>query len=158
MNNSKTYEYKNDFLYFILSPYKGGENNAMIYCSAVDLYRFLPITKGRHRPMANPVSRGLQLVNLGVRALALNNGATPVAIKEDTCAGILPMRDGLYKERLLIENAPASLPQEIINFCIPDLLRKISNSSLVDCNLPGALPEPDELQKFIEDLCRKYGK
>jgi hypothetical protein len=158
MNNSKIHEYKNDFIYFILTPYKRGENNTLLYCSAVDLYRFLPITKGRHRPMANPVMRGLQLVNLGVRALALKNGAIPKALKTDECAGILPVREGLYKERLLIEKAPESLPQEIINFCIPDLFSKISNSSLLDCNLPEALPEPDKLQEFIEDLCRKYGK
>ena len=156
--NAKTYEYKNDFLYFIISPYKDGENNTLLYCSAVDLYSFLPITKGRHRPMSNPVMRGLQLVNLGVRALALKKGATPKALKTNECAGILPVREGLYTERLLIENAPESLPQEIIDFCIPDLFSKISNSSLLDCNLPGALPEPDKLQEFIQDLCRKYGK
>ena len=155
---SKNNEYKNDFLHFIISPYKGGENNTLLYCSAVDLYRFLPITKGRHRPMSNPVMRGLQLVNLGVRALALKKGATPKALKTNECAGILPVREGLYKERLLIENAPESLPQDIINFCIPDLFSKISNSSLLDCNLPGALPEPHRLQEFIEDLCIKYGE
>ena len=158
MNISKTHEYKNDFLHFIISPYKNGADNTLLYCSAVDLYRFLPITKGRHRPMSNPAMRGLQLVNLGVRALALKKGATPKAVRTDECAGILPVREGLYKERLLIENAPESLPQEIINFCIPDLFSKISNSSLLDCNLRGALPEPDKLQEFIEDLCRKYGK
>lgn len=155
--NSQAYEYKNNFLCFIISPYKGGENNTLLYCSAVDLYRFLPITKGRHRPMSNPVMRGLQLVNLGVRALALKEGATLKAARADECSGILPVREGLYKECLLIENAPESLPQEIINFCIPDLFRKISNASLLDCNLREALPKPDKLQEFIENLCRKYG-
>jgi len=158
MKNNKTCDYKNDFLHFIVSPYKGEASNTLLYCSAVDLYRFLPITKGRHRPMSNPVSRGLQLVKLGVSALALKNGATPKAVKANECMGILPVRDGLYKERLLIENAPDSLPQAIINFSIPDLFRKISNSSLLDCNPPVPLPEPDKLQEFIEDLCRKYGK
>ncbi len=69
--------YKNDFLFFAFRQHE----DTLLYCSGVDVERFSPITKGRHRPMSNPAIRGLQLVNLGVRALALNAGAKPVTIK-----------------------------------------------------------------------------
>jgi len=157
MTLSKPYEYITDFLYFIISPYAGGDSNTLLYCSGVDLYRFLPITKGRQRPMSNPAMRGLQLVNLDVRALALSHGATPKSLRGgNECRGIAPVRDGLYKERLLIENAPASLPHDIISHAVPALLKKIANSCLLDFNLPDTLPEPDALQEFIEALCTKY--
>jgi len=156
MTLSKPNEYINDFMYFIIRPYKDDGSDTMLYCSGVDLYRFLPITKGRQRPMSNPAMRGLQLVNLDVRALALANGATPKSLRSNECNGILPVRDGLYKELILIENAPASLPHEIINYSVLALLKKISNSCLLDFNLPDTLPEPDSLQEFIESLCTKY--
>ena len=70
-------EYINDYLYFVFLPYESKRDNTMLYCSGVNLHRFLPITKGRHRPLANPARRGLQLANLGVRALALESGFNP---------------------------------------------------------------------------------
>ncbi len=148
-------EYINEFLYFVLRPEK--ERDAFIYCSGVNLFRFLPITKGRHRPMSNPVMRGLQLVNIGVRALALSRGATPKAIHGDYCSGIVPPDNGWYKEVLLIENATATLPEEVINYCAAELLRKIERAIMLGAELPERALKPDELQLFIEEMCNKYG-
>jgi hypothetical protein len=152
-----SYEYKNAFLYFIIRPDINSETDALLYCSGVDLLRFLPITKGRHRPMSNPAMRGLQLVNLGVRALALSNGATPKTLKGDVCTEAIPMKDGLYKEGLLIENASESLPEELVNYGVINILKKIANGCLIYDTLPDILLKPDELQAFIEDMCKKYG-
>jgi hypothetical protein len=108
--------------------------------------------------MSNPVSRGLQLVNLGVRALALANRATPKAVRGNACKGIVPPKDGWYKEHLLIENAPESLPGEIIDYCVINLLKKIDKSIMLGAELPEKLLAPDELQVFIEAMCSKYGR
>ena len=81
MNAVKSYEYKNDYLFFVLTPDTERGRGALIYCSGVNVDRFLPITRGRHRPMSNPAVRGLQLVNLGVRALVLSYGATPKSVR-----------------------------------------------------------------------------
>jgi hypothetical protein len=156
MNRNSTNEYINEFMYFIFMPGKGGIKNTLIYCSGVNLFRFLPITKGRHRPLSNPVRRGLQLVNLGVRSLALSKDATPKATKEDVCAGIAPLEDGWYRDLLLIENATESLPEEIINYSVINLLKKISNATTLNFPVPDNLLTPEELTLFIEDLCRKY--
>jgi hypothetical protein len=157
MSAQRSYEYINDFLYFVLRPDKSRGNDAMYYCSGVDLSRFLPITKGRHRASANPAMRGLQLVNHGVRALALSKGATPRAVQVGDCAGIVPLKNGWYRYPLLIENVPESLPDEIINYCVINLMRKIFNALLLEEEPPDRLPDPDELQVYIEGLCAKYG-
>ena len=144
-------------MYFVLRPDESGDEGALMYCSGIDISRFLPITKGRHRPMSNPATRGLQLVNLGVRALALANGATPVAIRGNVCTGIVPPKNGWYREHLLIKNASGPLPEEIISYCVINLLKKIDRAVMLQAELPDKLLEPDELQVFIEGMCRKYG-
>lgn len=153
----KGYAYINDFFYFVLKPDQTGGKSRYVYCSGVDLSRFLPITKGRHRPMSNPAMRGLQLVNLGVRALALAQGATPRQLRGDFCSGIVPQKDGWYKELLLIENAPDSFPSDVINYCVTELLKKIDRACMLGAHLPDRLLQPDELQLFLEDMCRIYG-
>ena len=158
MNTQKSYEYINDFLYFAFRPYENGGKGTFIYCSGVELFRFLPITKGRHRPMSNPVTRGLQLVNFEARAMALSKGATPKAIKGEHCSGIVPPSNGWYKEMLLIENAPDSLPDEIISHCVVQLMKKTFRAmGMMEIELPDQLLKPDELQVFIEGLCSKLG-
>jgi hypothetical protein len=159
INSKKTYEYINEFMYFVIRPFKSRAYDALIYCSGVDFVRFIPITEGRYRPMANPAIRGLQLVNLGVRALALSNGATPRVFLGNDCEGIVPPRNGWYKDLLLIENAPESLPHDIINYCPLTLLKKILNACcLMEVELPERPLQPDELQVFIETLCSQYGR
>ena len=158
MNNQESYEYINEFMYFVIGPNKSSVDNELLYCSGVHLFNFLPVTRGRHRPMSNPVSRGLQLINLGVRALALENGATPQALRGNACAGVVPPKDGWYKEHLLIKNAPESLPDEIINYCVINLLKQIDKAIMLGAELPDKLLEPYELQEFIEAMCSKYGR
>lgn len=158
MITQKSYEYINDFMYFAFRPDENRGQGTFIYCSGVELFRFLPITKGRHRPMSNPVMRGLQLVNLDARAMALSKGATPKAIKGEHCPGIVPPSNGWYKEMLLIENASDSLPDEIISHCVVHLLKKTFRAmGMMEMELPDKLLKPDELQVFIEGLCDKLG-
>lgn len=157
MATQKSYEYMNDFLYFVIRPDESRGKGALIYCSGVNIVRFSPITKGRHGIGSNPSLRGLQLVNLGVRALALTRGATPKALRGNDCAGIAPTKDTWYTELLLIENASESFPGEIINYCVINLLKKIFKACMLEVHLPEKLPAPGELQDFLEPLCRKYG-
>jgi hypothetical protein len=151
-------EYINEFLYFVLRQGTGSKpKDSFIYCSGVNIDRFMPITKGRHRPMSNPAIRGLQLVNLGVRDLALTKGAVPIALRGNECAGIVPSKDQWYKELLLIEKVPDSFPSEIINYCVINLLKKIVNSCLLSVKPPETVFIPEELQAYIENLCKEFG-
>jgi hypothetical protein len=157
VNTKKSYEYKNDFLFFVIKPDKKKDKSTLIYCSGVNIARFLPITRGRHRPMSNPAMRGLQLVNIKVRDMALSKGATPKTIRGNECSGIVPTKDNWYTECLLIENAPESLPDEIISYCVINLLKKIDKAILLGAQPPDTMLKPDELQAFIEQMCSKYG-
>ena len=157
MSTGTSHEYINDFLFFILKHDSSRGENTYLYCSGINIDRFLPITRGRHRPMSNPAIRGLQLVNLGVRALALAMGATPKSIREAVCAGLVPVRDSWSTERLLIENVPGSLPDAIINYCVTELPKKIDKAIMLGATLPDKLLKPDKLQEFLEEMCRKYG-
>ena len=157
MNTHDSSEYINDFLYFVIRPDKSKGAGILRYCSGVNVSLFSPITKGRHGIGSNPSVRGLQLVNHGVRALALSRGATPKAFRGNDCAGIAPTKDTWYTEILLIENAPKSFPDEMINYCVLNLLRKISNACMLEVQLPCTLLKAAELQAFIEALCREYG-
>ena len=150
-------EYINDFLYFVFLPYESQGDSTMLYCSGVNLDRFLPITKGRHRPLANPARRGLQLANLGVRALILKKGAIPKAIKSSDCSEIVPRSNGWYRDKLLIENVHDSLPNDILAYVVLNLLGRVRNSCQLNDKLPDTLPNPETLQLFLESLCEKYG-
>jgi len=157
VNSKKSYNYINDFLYFVLRRDESRGQNTFLYCSGINFDRFLPITRGRHRPMSNPAMRGLQLVNIEIRSLILSKGATPKAIRGNFCNGIFPAGDLWYKEQLLIENAQESLPDEIIRFGVIHLLKKIDRAIMLGADLPETLLLPDELQVFIDTLCNRYG-
>lgn len=149
--------YINDFLYFVIRPDTRKGKDILIYCSGVNISRFAPITRGRHGIGSSPVMRGLQLVNLGVRDLALSQGAIPRPLRGNECEGIVPTKDTWYTERLLIENSQEAFPDEMLHYCVMNLLKKIFKASMRELQLPDALPEADELQVFIENQCRKYG-
>ena len=151
----KSYKYINDFIFFALTPDQKMGDGSYIYCSGADLFRFLPITKGRHGLASNPALRGLQLVNLDVREMALSREATIKPVSGD-CAGIAHTSGGWYSERLLIENAPASFPEEVISYGVINLVKKIIKACTFPDIAPEMLLQPDELQVFLESLCSKY--
>ncbi len=153
--DKKSYEYINEFLFFVIKPVQSGARGAYIYCSGADMFRFIPITKGRHGLDSNPAMRGLQLVNIAVRDMALAQG---VKIKPDpgNCAGIAPTSGGWYSERLLMENAPESFAEEVINYGVINLVKKIIKACTLQDVAPETLLQPAELQAFLEGLCSKY--
>ncbi|HTR45156.1 MAG TPA: hypothetical protein VMH06_05545 [Thermodesulfovibrionales bacterium] len=154
MSSHKAHEYVNDYFYFVVRPKKEEGEKTLLYCSGVNVSRFSPITKGRHGIGSNPSVRGLQLVNHGVRALALSRGATPKALRGKDCAGLIPTEDTWYTELLLIEDAVESFPDEMIEYCVISLLRKIFNACMLEVPLPENLPGPHELQVFLDAQCR----
>ncbi len=154
-DSRKSYEYINDFLFFVIKPDQSRDDSSYIYCSGADLFRFLPITKGRHGLDSNPAMRGLQLVNIGVREMARAREVTIKRISGD-CSGIARTSGGWYSERLLIENAPASFPEDVITYGVVNLVKKIIKACTLPDVAPDTMLQPEELQAFIEGLCTKY--
>lgn len=150
------HSYINDFLYFVVRHDENRGKGALICCSGVNLERFALLTKGRHGLGPSPAMRGLQIVRLGVSALAIAKGATPKTLRGNDCAGIAPTKDSWYTELLLIENAPVTFPDEIIRYSVARLIESIFRACRLELPLPDKLPVPDELQKIIEEQCSKY--
>lgn len=157
MHTEVSREFKNDFLYFVVRPDKNKGEGALIYCSGVNISLFSPVTMGRHGIASNPAMRGLQLVNQGVRELSISKGAITRSLRGNDCAGIAPTRDIWYAELLAIENAPGSLPDEIIHYGVMNLVTKIFKASMRELRLPGELPSPHDLQVLLEAECKKFG-
>jgi len=149
----KKYEYKNDYFYFVVRPEKKEGKDVFIYCSGINITRFLPMLQGRLGLGSNPVISGLQLVKYDLCTLAHATGAIP---KEHycniSCAGNVPTRESWYTEPLLIENPGSLTPEKIVIFAVRGIVKKINTASLSANKLPDDLP-PAELQKHLEILC-----
>lgn len=150
--------YRNDFLYFALFPDTSRGEETVIYCSGVSTTRFLPITKGRHRLGLNPAVKGLQLVNIGVRALALSRGAIPKTERGNDCSHFVNPSEVWYSEVLSIRNTGHLLFDEVIEYCVTHILRKIFKAIMLEPDLPETLLRPEDLQTLLEQFCVVYGE
>jgi hypothetical protein len=149
------YEFKNDFFYFVVRPEKKDGKDVLIYCSGINVTRFLPMMQGRLGLGSNPIVSGLQLVKYDLCTLAHSKGAIP---KEHYCnigcAGIAPTKEGWYTEPLLLENPGDMTPEEIVSFAVKGMVKRINATSLSETKMPDDLP-PAELQKHLEVLCKR---
>lgn len=145
-------EYINDFMYFVIRPV---DNEKNIYCSGVNLTKFAPITKGRHRLGQNPAVKGLQTLNNDIRAMVIENKATPETIKNLFCQRITPLNEDLwYTESFLIHNYSQQLGEKIEKFAPSELLRKMFRAMLINENIPENLSS-QELQTYLYSLAEK---
>src|SRR5512135_2153699 len=138
MDRRKTYQFVNDFFYFVVRPDEGRSRDVLICCSGVNLNRFAPLTRGRHGLAVSPSMRGLQIARSAICSLALAEGAVPKFIRGRQCAGIAPTRESWYTDLLLIENAPHFFSDEIIECGVLSLVTSIFKA----CRIPFCLPDP----------------
>jgi hypothetical protein len=150
--------YKNSFLYFVFEPQTDLEGSSFIYCSGVNIDKIMPITRGRHRRGMNPAVKGLQSVNHGVISLAIDCGATVKPYNGNACMGVNLLPEDLwYTEALSIQDPSAGLFQKAISYAATGLLKVIFTACMLEEDLPDSLYGPDELERFINGLCNKYG-
>ncbi|MFN3740520.1 MAG: hypothetical protein ACK4TF_07610 [Thermodesulfovibrionales bacterium] len=150
----KEIPYKNKYLYFIIRPI---DDRICLYCSGVNISRFLPVTRGRHRLGQNPVEKGLQSVNYGVRSLLISKGSIIKSAKGNLCPDVMNKGDDLwYTESFMIEDCSPELASEVINYAVLSLLKKIFTALMLDEKIPERLTEPFEMENYLENLCKKY--
>ncbi|MBF0539620.1 MAG: hypothetical protein HQL03_15355 [Nitrospirae bacterium] len=145
----------NDFLYYVIRPDEKRGNNVLVYCSGVNVSRFLPLTAGKHRLGQNPAVKGLQSSNLEVRSFVPSKGATLKALRGDDCSGIVNTNDLWSSELFLIEGAPQSFPPELVRFAVLNLLKIVLPVCLPNVKLPPLpqeFPTPGQLQAYLESL------
>jgi hypothetical protein len=146
--------YINDYVYSVIKD----EQEGLVYCSGINLTRFLPITAGKHGLASNPALKSLQITNHKVRALALSIGAAPKSRRGKDCIGIAPTTDTWYTELLIIENAPDTFAKELLEFSIVSLVKRVIKMCLLSIDMPDILIPPDELQTQFESIMKKYGR
>ncbi len=146
-------EYRNEAVFFSIFDTPDG----LVYCSGVNIERFLPITRGRHKSMSNPAIRGLQLVNLEIRSIALGEGAETETGRFGECSGLTPPDEFWYTESLLIKNAPDGFSDRVIEYAVVNLLKKIDKAIMLNAGMPEKLLPPESLMEFINELCRRFG-
>lgn len=146
--------YKNNYHYFIIRPI---DDKICLYCSGVNISKFLPLTAGRHRLGQNPVEKGLQSVNYGVRSLLISKGATIKSSKGNLCADVINKGDEMwYTESFRIEGCFLELVSDVISYAVLSLLKKIFTALMLDEKIPERLLEPFEMENYLENLCKKY--
>lgn len=145
-------EYVNDFVYFVIKPLEGEKH---IYCSGVNLTKFAPITKGRHRLGQNPAVKGLQSLNNDIRAIIIESKATPETVKNLFCQYVKPIKEDLwYTESFLIHNYSESLGEKIKNYAPSELLRKMFKAMLINEPI-FETTSPEKLQDYLYNLVHK---
>jgi len=155
------FEYKNQFLYFVIRPeLSDSVDNNFIYCSSVNITRFLPLTKGRHRIGQNPVEKGLQSVNNEVRSLFLAIGAVLKMAKGNLCSDIRKLTEEIwYTESFFINCPPETIifrMEGVISYAVLNLFKKIFLAMMIDEKVPDVLPSPKELEDYINKILQKY--
>ncbi|MCX8034260.1 MAG: hypothetical protein N3A00_02945 [Thermodesulfovibrio sp.] len=139
-------EFINDFLYLVIKPFNDKKH---IYCSGVNITKFSPITKGRHRLGQNPAEKGLQSLNNDIRALVISNNAIPETIKSLSCPEVNPLKEDLwYTEAFLIHNYSEALGEKIKIYAPSELIRKMFKAMLINETVPEGL-SPQELQEYL---------
>lgn len=146
-------EYKNEAVFFSIFNTPEG----LVYCSGVNIERFLPITRGRHKSMSNPAIRGLQLVNLEIRSIAISEGAETKTGRFEECSGLTPSHEFWYTESFLIKNAPDEFSDRVIEFAVVNLMKKIDKAIMLNAGMPEKLLPPERLMEFIDELCKRFG-
>lgn len=148
-------EFINDFFYFLIKPV---DNEKHIYCSGVNITKFSPITKGRHRLGQNPAVKGLQNLNNDIRAIIIENKATPETLKNLLCNYVNPIKEDLwYTESFLIHNYSEDLGEKIKKFAPSELLRKMFRAMLINETVPENF-SPQEFQEYLYKISKKFSE
>jgi len=147
--------YVTDYFYFAVKQEQKEGKDVLVYCSGINLDRFLPMMRGRLGLGSNPIRSGLQLVKYDLCSLAISKGAVPRDQHGPLkCSVVTPSEGAWYVEPLLIENPAALLPEEIVSFCVDSFVKRVAACSLQRYKVPDSLIPPGELQTQLDTLCR----
>mgnify|MGYP001031576614 CR=1 FL=1 len=148
-------EFITDFFYISIKPI---DNLKHIYCSGVNITKFSPITKGKHRLGQNPAVKGLQNLNNDIRAIIIENKATPETVKNLFCQHVKPIKEDLwYTESFLIHNYSEDLGEKIKKFAPSELLRKMFRAMMINETVPENLSSQD-FQEYLYKISKKFSE
>jgi hypothetical protein len=154
MQRVASYEHKNDYYYIILrqAPELGAQ--AYVLCCGINMPRFDPICWGKAGICSNPAFKGLQQLRADVSSFVMKLGLQSKNAEHFPCGLITPpVGNGWYRESpLLIERASPKDARKILNFSVQDLIKTVLTVCAPDARVPGKLPTPPAMQKFLDAL------
>jgi hypothetical protein len=158
--NVRSFEYKNDYLYVIIRQAPEHGPKAYIFCCGINIARFDPICWGKAGICSNPAFKGLQLLRADVSAYAQKQGIRTKNAEQIPCGPLSPQQgDGWYRENaLLIVEASTTAAQSLLEFSVRDLVQTVLAVCASDAKLPARLPNPPQMQKYLESLSIKNYK
>jgi len=146
--------YVTDHFFFAVRQDKKDGKDVLVYCSGVNLDRFLPLMQGRLGLGSNPITSGLQLVKYELCRLALSKGAVPRDQHGPAKSVGITLSEGAWiVEPLLIENPSGMLPDEIVAFCVDSYLKKVAACSPRKDEAPDSLLTPEDMQARLNTMC-----
>jgi hypothetical protein len=149
----RSYEYKNDYLYFVIRQAPEQGPRTYLFCSGINISRFDPVCWGKAGTCSNPAFKGLQLLRADVSNHALKLGVRTNNADHMSCGPITPRKaEGWYRETLLIDKASPKTIQELLEFSVMDLVKTVLAVCAPDAKLPARLPNPQAMQKWLESL------
>jgi hypothetical protein len=147
-----SYEYKNDFLYIVIRglPEQGAQT--YLYCCGINTTRFDPLCWGKAGICSNPAFKGLQQMCADVSGFAIQKNFETKPAEGIDCSPITPRGDGWYRENMLVTKASPGNIQEMLEFSVTDLVKTVLYVCAPDAKMPGKLPNPPALQKWLESM------
>ena len=151
-----SYEYKNDYFYIIIREAPEYGPATYILCCGIDIMRFDPLCRGLAGICSNPAFKGLQLLRADISTIALKKGARSAKMDDyGECMLISPKGEGWYRETMVLNSVTPRIAQEILDYGVRDLLTKVLTVCAPGTTIPKKLPNPRELQTFIQGLEKK---
>jgi hypothetical protein len=155
----RSFEYKNDSLYIVIRQAPEQGPRAYAYCCGINISRFDPLCWGKAGICSNPAFKGLQQLRADVSQFAIKKGLRIKSAEQIPCSPMVPRGDSWYRENtLLIEDAAPKMVQAILEFSVLNLVKTVLFVCAPEARIPAKLPNPPEMQKFLESMSVKNYK
>lgn len=145
-------EFTNDYLYVLFQTVSATEQEKLYYCGGVNIFRFQPLTRGKHGNASNPSFRGLQTLRFRVIVPAvLDRGGSAEQICGDHCEPV-PVGDGWFSESLELRGVEEAFGVEMLDTCVRSLVELILNVCFPGKKIPDDIYEPEKLTAYLDSL------
>ncbi len=150
---SRSFEYKNTFLYVVIQEEPGAGPDTYMYRCGINLSRFCPLAWRKAGICSNPAFRGIQLLRNHAAAFAAKLGMIAEKTKVTDPSPLAPHGEGWYHENpLLLKGAAPEKIRELLEFSVMDLVKTVLVVCVPDARVPDSFPNAAAMQKFLESL------
>jgi hypothetical protein len=150
---SRSFEYKNAFLYVVIREEPGAKPGSFIFSSGINTRWFCRLAWKKAGICSNPAVRGIQLLRTHVSRFAAEQGMIVEKAEGIAAFSTSSRGDGWWNENpLRIQGAAPERVRELLEFSVMDLVKTVLAVCVPDARIPAAFPDEAAMQKFLESL------